>query len=967
MDSDPLVCLPTGSIVTVLSNTVSEKYDVLSRRVFVRHVANENSPEEEITEGWASVQSSEGYVILSPLYNMCYSNTRWGSTRPIIRLCGHAAHLRCVETHTLSLHHRAAGDQPYDGRFAANIDDGEFLCPLCKQLSNILIPGDACVKAGSRTCILATKSKDEPEPEPEPPVQSSSVGSTTLRGALTQVNRRETDNTSDVGRTALRRYGDQLMDAMTVPWERANSAKKRKQQRWHKAIQRWDYDDDSMPEDQAMGIKDLMSRLRQQHIAWAALGHSAATGEASTRNVEDVTPFGIFSQTTDPWADFNVDSRDNHPMLLELRRTLAATAGLYEVLMSDVSKAGANGSDQISIVGSCLADVLDGNSWLTELSSSETSDKKHKDKLVSWSQLTALISSMPSHVARDGMLSQRHEARAVAAAMWCILGHGTQRNESEGDGNTLPPVPLAIRLIQMAAVGSSPSIPEQWGTMDCYLSKDDDTKARPFRPGVAAAFLYTPLLAWDMNTLAGAVFTTMTASRTGLRAADLLVAARTIIVGRMVQVMTTPNGCGVGPDDDDEDQLFDHWTENDVKSEGIALSRLFSICKEMVETRSLRLPELKPAASVDGRAAVYHGAIGRAILPLARSVVLMLRASSSVVRQRQKRLNEPAKKSPEDNLLDSIIVSDELMTLEDGILILKAIGGPLPSQIVDDPQHASWLLTIKRWLVAVVGFDLHHGSRGSNVISFVDPSTTFENERHSSQSHSANQLEMKAMDTDEDENADGVMSDDQDDGMGDGGVGALQQPQVDRDHHDSLDDEMDETDAVGMGRVDDMDVDNSEEEMVDFEEQQVLGLLGRDLARNSAAAENSDDNSDESCSTTAPRGPHQLDDRTFACVSRSPIIPYQPSLLGVEEIGAGTRGAAFEVKSASAVMCDLSHLGMIHRKGMLIVGLRFYLIYADKSFPFRYPNEVFGSLAKILCRTLWSGEQSQRTGFLSDH
>ena len=92
------------------------------------------------------------------------------------------------------------------------------------------------------------------------------------------------------------------MDAMTVPWERANSAKKRKQQRWHKAIQRWDYDDDSMPEDQAMGIKDLMSRLRQQHIAWAALGHSAATGEASTRNVEDVTPFGIFSQTTDSWG-----------------------------------------------------------------------------------------------------------------------------------------------------------------------------------------------------------------------------------------------------------------------------------------------------------------------------------------------------------------------------------------------------------------------------------------------------------------------------------------------------------------------------------------------------------------------------------------------------------------------------------------------------------------------------------------
>ena len=151
MDSRPLTCLPRGSVVTVLKSTVSDDYGILSRRVLVRHVseakgdategwASVSEEKEEATEGWASVQSSQGYVILSPLVSLCYENTRWGNTRPIIRQCGHAAHLRCVETHTLSLHQRAAGEQPYDGRFAANIDDGEFLCPLCKQLSNILIP-----------------------------------------------------------------------------------------------------------------------------------------------------------------------------------------------------------------------------------------------------------------------------------------------------------------------------------------------------------------------------------------------------------------------------------------------------------------------------------------------------------------------------------------------------------------------------------------------------------------------------------------------------------------------------------------------------------------------------------------------------------------------------------------------------------------------------------------------------------
>ena len=47
----------------------------------------------------------------------------------------------------------------------------------------------------------------------------------------------------------------------------------------------------------------------------------------------------------------------------------------------------------------------------------------------------------------------------------------------------------------------------------------------------------------------------------------------------------------------------------------------------------------------------------------------------------------------------------------------------------------------------------------------------------------------------------------------------------------------------------------------------------------------------------------------------SPIVSYQPSLLATQKIGPGRQGSMFEAGAASAVMADLSHLGLIHKKG----------------------------------------------------
>lgn len=54
----------------------------------------------------------------------------------------------------------------------------------------------------------------------------------------------------------------------------------------------------------------------------------------------------------------------------------------------------------------------------------------------------------------------------------------------------------------------------------------------------------------------------------------------------------------------------------------------------------------------------------------------------------------------------------------------------------------------------------------------------------------------------------------------------------------------------------------------------------------------------------------------FAGVGRLPILPYQPSSLGIVKIGPGKEGSPFEHDAASQVMRDLSNLGMIHRRGI---------------------------------------------------
>jgi len=61
-------------------------------------------------------------------------------SRMAANICGHLIHDQCHETYTQSLKARARANQQYEGKSYILPDQGEFLCPLCRKISNGLIP-----------------------------------------------------------------------------------------------------------------------------------------------------------------------------------------------------------------------------------------------------------------------------------------------------------------------------------------------------------------------------------------------------------------------------------------------------------------------------------------------------------------------------------------------------------------------------------------------------------------------------------------------------------------------------------------------------------------------------------------------------------------------------------------------------------------------------------------------------------
>ena len=62
------------------------------------------------------------------------------STAAHIHFCCHSMHLTCHAQYIQSLKARRTRMQDFEGQYVLSLDAGEFLCPMCKSVCNILVP-----------------------------------------------------------------------------------------------------------------------------------------------------------------------------------------------------------------------------------------------------------------------------------------------------------------------------------------------------------------------------------------------------------------------------------------------------------------------------------------------------------------------------------------------------------------------------------------------------------------------------------------------------------------------------------------------------------------------------------------------------------------------------------------------------------------------------------------------------------
>ncbi len=116
VNSQKLAILPKGAVCTVLS-------EVFNGSVHI------DSP----IKGWATVLGC-----LLPLKKCAWRE--WGRARPHVALCGHAIHMKCWDAYFASIVQRCESDMMLSGQMGVNINRSEFLCPMCKRISNMLVP-----------------------------------------------------------------------------------------------------------------------------------------------------------------------------------------------------------------------------------------------------------------------------------------------------------------------------------------------------------------------------------------------------------------------------------------------------------------------------------------------------------------------------------------------------------------------------------------------------------------------------------------------------------------------------------------------------------------------------------------------------------------------------------------------------------------------------------------------------------
>ena len=90
-----------------------------------------------IGESWWKISSESG-VREDTKRNADESAQRSLSTQ--VLTCGHALHRNCYQEYVESIVERQRNNESFEGQSSVDADGGEFLCPICRRLCNIIIP-----------------------------------------------------------------------------------------------------------------------------------------------------------------------------------------------------------------------------------------------------------------------------------------------------------------------------------------------------------------------------------------------------------------------------------------------------------------------------------------------------------------------------------------------------------------------------------------------------------------------------------------------------------------------------------------------------------------------------------------------------------------------------------------------------------------------------------------------------------
>ncbi len=72
-------------------------------------------------------------------HSYLFSNSA-NSARLLVHTCGHMVHSSCLERYREVVKARSTADQPFEGQGVVQLDLSELFCPVCRRVTNDLIP-----------------------------------------------------------------------------------------------------------------------------------------------------------------------------------------------------------------------------------------------------------------------------------------------------------------------------------------------------------------------------------------------------------------------------------------------------------------------------------------------------------------------------------------------------------------------------------------------------------------------------------------------------------------------------------------------------------------------------------------------------------------------------------------------------------------------------------------------------------